>query len=104
MSTDIDYNYCLCYTMVDDKHFSNNKLRIFKRQYCYLLRLRCLTIEPLSSAEFAKSNSDSHIVKCRGLPWSAKSEDLAVFFSGCDIKGGKSVGVHFLKNDEGRQC
>lgn len=59
-------------------------------------------MEKASQAEFAKSNSDSHIVKCRGLPWSAKSEDLAVFFSGCDIKGGKSVGVHFLKNDEGR--
>jgi len=59
-------------------------------------------MEKASQAEYNKNNSDSHIVKCRGLPWSAKSEDLSVFFSGCDIKGGKSAGVHFLKNDEGR--
>ena len=86
----------------DDKHFIKKLIENISTAIIFFGY--SVSLLNVSSAEFAKSNSDSHIVKCRGLPWSAKSEDLAVFFSGCDIKGGKSVGVHFLKNDEGRQC
>ena len=43
---------------------------------------------------------DSFIVKVRGLPYSATAHDVALFFSGCDIKGGKAEGVHFLFNPQ----
>lgn len=47
------------------------------------------------------NHSDScFIVKVRGLPYSATAHDVALFFSGCDIKGGKGEGVHFLFNPQ----
>ena len=39
-------------------------------------------------------------MKVRGLPYSATAHDVALFFSGCDIKGGKAEGVHFLFNPQ----
>ena len=41
------------------------------------------------------------IVKARGLPWSATSDEVMEFFSEVNIVGGDE-GVHFGKNREGR--
>lgn len=45
---------------------------------------------------------DSHyIIKLTGMPFSALHEEVAAFFAGCDIKGGKKKGVNFLRNQDG---
>ncbi|KAF5270437.1 hypothetical protein FQR65_LT05625 [Abscondita terminalis] len=41
------------------------------------------------------------IVKLRGLPWSATTDDIVKFFKECSIFGGKS-GVHMTTSREGR--
>jgi len=51
-------------------------------------------------SEELQHQDDSYIVKVRGLPYSATAHDVALFFSGCDIKGGKAEGVHFLFNPQ----
>ena len=30
-----------------------------------------------------------HIIKLTGMPFAALHEEIAIFFAGCDIKGGK---------------
>ena len=52
------------------------------------------------NGDMVKVDDDSFIVKVRGLPYSATAHDVALFFSGCDIKGGKAEGVSFLFNPQ----
>ncbi|CAB3993495.1 heterogeneous nuclear ribonucleo H3-like isoform X2, partial [Paramuricea clavata] len=42
------------------------------------------------------------IVRARGLPWSATKEDIAQFFSGCEIQGGVQDGIYFTFSRDGR--
>lgn len=44
---------------------------------------------------------DGNIVKLRGLPWSATTDDIVKFFRGCKILNGK-LGVHMTSSREGR--
>ncbi|RZF38440.1 hypothetical protein LSTR_LSTR011930 [Laodelphax striatellus] len=46
-------------------------------------------------------DEESTIVKMRGLPWSATVEEIAKFFDGCNIRGGKN-GVQMTMSREGR--
>lgn len=52
------------------------------------------------NGDSVKNEDNSYIVKVRGLPYSATAHDVAFFFSGCDIKGGKSEGVKFCFNSQ----
>jgi len=52
------------------------------------------------NGDMVKIEDSSFIVKVRGLPYSATAHDVSLFFSGCDIKGGKSEGVHFCFNPQ----
>ena len=54
-----------------------------------------------SMDNIAGQDADCKVVRARGLPWSVTPDDIAVFFAGCDIKGGKMQGVHIIINDEG---
>jgi len=36
-----------------------------------------------------------HIIKLTGMPFAALHEEIAIFFAGCDIKGGKKKYVIF---------
>jgi len=50
--------------------------------------------------DFILLQDSSFIVKVRGLPYSATAHDVALFFSGCDIQGGKAEGVNFCFNPQ----
>jgi len=41
------------------------------------------------------------IVRVTGMPYVAMYEEVATFFAGCDIKGGKKKGIHFIMNEQG---
>ncbi|CAL8403757.1 unnamed protein product [Boreogadus saida] len=47
------------------------------------------------------SNEEGYVVRIRGLPWSCTQEEVASFFSDCDIVG-KVNGVCFTFSKEGR--
>lgn len=47
------------------------------------------------------SESDSLIIKARGLPWSATAKDVASFFKDCNIVGDEN-GIHLTKDRQGR--
>lgn len=49
----------------------------------------------------AGDQEDDVVVKLRGLPWSATTEDIIKFFKDCSILGGKT-GVHMTTSREGR--
>ena len=44
---------------------------------------------------------EDYIVKAKGFSYDTTATDLAQFFAGCDIKGGKAEGVHFLVSRTG---
>lgn len=44
---------------------------------------------------------DGYIVKLRGLPWSATTDDILKFFRNCKIAGG-IFGIHMTTSREGR--
>lgn len=46
-------------------------------------------------------SEEGNIVKLRGLPWSATTEDIQKFFRDCKILGGK-FGIHMTSSREGR--
>ncbi|XP_018574155.1 heterogeneous nuclear ribonucleoprotein H isoform X1 [Anoplophora glabripennis] len=46
-------------------------------------------------------SEEGNIVKLRGLPWSATTDDIQKFFRDCKILGGK-FGVHMTSSREGR--
>ncbi|KAJ8976946.1 hypothetical protein NQ317_010142 [Molorchus minor] len=46
-------------------------------------------------------NEEGHVVKLRGLPWSATSDDILKFFSDCKVVGDK-FGIHMTTSREGR--
>ncbi|TNN56266.1 Heterogeneous nuclear ribonucleoprotein H2 [Liparis tanakae] len=46
-------------------------------------------------------NEEGYVVRVRGLPWSCTQEEVASFFSDCDIVG-KVNGVCFTYSKEGR--
>jgi hypothetical protein len=41
-------------------------------------------------------SGEDFIVKAKGFSYDTTATDLAQFFAGCDIKDGKSHGIHFL--------
>lgn len=45
---------------------------------------------------------EQFIVRARGLPWSATEDDVATFFSGCNIRDGPKNGIHFTYSSDGR--
>lgn len=49
----------------------------------------------------AGDQEEDCIVKLRGLPWSATTDDVIKFFKDCTILGGKA-GVHMTTSREGR--
>ena len=44
---------------------------------------------------------DGFVIRVRGLPWSATTEEIASFFGECEIKGGQE-GIHMTMTREGR--
>lgn len=46
-------------------------------------------------------NDSSKIVKVSGMPYVAMHDQVATFFAGCDIAGGKKQGIHFIMNEQG---
>lgn len=44
---------------------------------------------------------DGYIVKLRGLPWSATTDDILRFFKDCTVLNGKG-GIHMTSSREGR--
>lgn len=49
----------------------------------------------------ADPEESHHIIKLTGMPFAALHEEIAIFFAGCDIKGGKKKGIIFLRNQDG---
>ncbi|CAH0765227.1 unnamed protein product [Bemisia tabaci] len=47
------------------------------------------------------NDEDTYIVKMRGLPWSATTDDILKFLEGCNIKNGRA-GVYVTMSPEGR--
>ncbi|KAG7245732.1 hypothetical protein CRUP_025168 [Coryphaenoides rupestris] len=47
------------------------------------------------------SNEEGFVVRIRGLPWACTQEEVASFFSDCDIVG-KVNGICFTFSKEGR--
>ena len=43
-----------------------------------------------------------YIIKAKGLPIAAEAVEVATFFAGCDIRGGKNKGIKFLKESSGK--
>ena len=50
-------------------------------------------IKPMDQSE---AEETEFIIKAKGFPYDVTPTDLAVFFAGCDIKGGKHKGIHFV--------
>lgn len=47
------------------------------------------------------ATDNNTIVKLSGMPFTALHDDIATFFAGCDISGGKKRGISFLRNTDG---
>lgn len=47
-------------------------------------------------------SEQQYIVKMTGIPYSATTEDVAIFLAGLDILGGRKNGVHLTKDRTGR--
>ena len=54
-----------------------------------------------NGADDGGSGEDGFVVRVRGLPWSATTEEIASFFGECEIKGGQE-GIHMTMTREGR--
>lgn len=46
-------------------------------------------------------HDEGYIVKLRGLPWSATTDDILRFFKNCKVLNGK-LGIHMTSSREGR--
>ena len=47
------------------------------------------------------NEDEGHVIKIRGLPWSATVEEILKFFDDCNILHGKA-GIHMTLSREGR--
>lgn len=64
--------------------------------------LSSVLIEEEMSSPSDEIPAVEYIVRAKGMPFGVEATDLATFFAGCDIKGGKKNGIHFLKGPGGK--
>ena len=49
-----------------------------------------------------KSDNETYVVRCRGLPWSVTKDDIAEFFDKCELANEREKSIILMKNRDGR--